>query len=120
EQHTALLTEAREYLSGVTRRLKAHGFNVEPVVRLGEAAVEIAAAADEYAAAAVVMATHGRTGFARALIGSVAGQVVRRSGVPVMLVRPRSLRAAEEPVATQTGWHETTPAGVALSQSGLD
>ena len=34
----------------------------------------------------VVMGTHGRTGLVRAVIGSVADKIVRRSPVPVVLV----------------------------------
>ena len=40
----------------------------------------------EQGADVVVMGTHGRTGLARALIGSVADRVIRRSNVPVLLV----------------------------------
>ena len=36
----------------------------------------------------VVMATHGRTGFKRALLGSVAEKVLRHSPAPVMTVKP--------------------------------
>jgi nucleotide-binding universal stress UspA family protein len=36
----------------------------------------------------VVMATHGRTGLARAFIGSVTEQVVHHAGTPVLCVRP--------------------------------
>jgi nucleotide-binding universal stress UspA family protein len=36
----------------------------------------------------VVMATHGRTGIARAFMGSVAEQVVHHGGRPVLCVRP--------------------------------
>ncbi len=36
----------------------------------------------------IMMATHGRTGLGRLLVGSVAGAVVERSGRPVVLVRP--------------------------------
>jgi nucleotide-binding universal stress UspA family protein len=38
--------------------------------------------------ALVALATHGRTGFARAAIGSVATAVVRHSACPSLLVRP--------------------------------
>jgi nucleotide-binding universal stress UspA family protein len=34
------------------------------------------------------MATHGRTGVVRLLLGSVALEVVRRSPLPVLLIRP--------------------------------
>ena len=37
----------------------------------------------------VVMATRGRSSLGRALLGSVADQVIRHSGVPVLAVRPR-------------------------------
>jgi nucleotide-binding universal stress UspA family protein len=37
----------------------------------------------------IVMGTHGRTGLARAIIGSVADRVVRHAEVPVVLVPSR-------------------------------
>ncbi len=36
----------------------------------------------------IVIATHGRSGFDRVLLGSVAERVLRRSSVPVFLVKP--------------------------------
>jgi nucleotide-binding universal stress UspA family protein len=36
----------------------------------------------------VVMATHGRTGLRRSLVGSVAGHVLRYATAPLVLVRP--------------------------------
>lgn len=36
----------------------------------------------------LVIATHGRTGLDRLLIGSVAERVVRQSPIPVFLVKP--------------------------------
>jgi nucleotide-binding universal stress UspA family protein len=36
----------------------------------------------------VVMSTHGRTGLDRVLLGSVAERVLRRSPVPVFIVKP--------------------------------
>lgn len=36
----------------------------------------------------VVIATHGRTGFNRMILGSVAERVIRRSSVPVFVVKP--------------------------------
>jgi nucleotide-binding universal stress UspA family protein len=40
----------------------------------------------------VVMSTHGRTGFAQLLMGSVAEKVVRRSSVPVLVVDGLTVR----------------------------
>jgi nucleotide-binding universal stress UspA family protein len=39
----------------------------------------------------IVMTTHGRTGFSRAWLGSVADGVVRYSDVPVLLLRPEQI-----------------------------
>lgn len=36
----------------------------------------------------IAMSTHGRSGLARLVLGSVADQIVRRSHLPVLLVRP--------------------------------
>ena len=38
----------------------------------------------------VVMTTHGRSGIKRAVLGSVAEQCVRRTTVPILLLRPRA------------------------------
>jgi nucleotide-binding universal stress UspA family protein len=47
----------------------------------------------------VVMATHGRTGLERAVLGSVADAVVSTSPVPVLLVHPQRHEAPMEGVA---------------------
>ena len=44
--------------------------------------------AEEFHADLIVMATHARSGFARARMGSVADAVVRQATMPVLLVRP--------------------------------
>ena len=80
-------------------RMAARG-KVDVIVRSGDAATQIALVAQEYMSAAVVMATHGRTGALRSILGSVAGNVVHHSSGPVMLVRARLAQAAE-PVAVQ-------------------
>jgi nucleotide-binding universal stress UspA family protein len=49
----------------------------------------------------IVMGTHGRSGLAHILLGSVAEHVVRTAACPVLTVRPRPLPAAvEESIAT--------------------
>jgi nucleotide-binding universal stress UspA family protein len=51
---------------------------------------EIVKTAQEEQAAYIVMGTHGRGGFARFMLGSVADRVVRTATSPVMTVRPVS------------------------------
>ena len=38
----------------------------------------------------IVITTHGRSGLGRAIVGSVADQVIRQAGIPVMVIRPKS------------------------------
>jgi nucleotide-binding universal stress UspA family protein len=52
--------------------------------RLGDA---VAAEAREWEADLVVVATHGRRGLGRVLLGSGAEQVIRQAPVPVLVVR---------------------------------
>ena len=61
--------------------------DLEAVVAVGIPVIEIIDAAKEKAADVVVMGTHGRTGIAHVIMGSVAENVVRRSPCPVLTVR---------------------------------
>lgn len=70
------------------RALADAGFEVHAVVRFGNPSDEIVALVREGEFALVVMATHGRSGVERVLLGSVAGHVLRHVHVPVMMVRP--------------------------------
>jgi hypothetical protein len=53
----------------------------------GDAVTEILRVAEEAPADLIVLGTHGRTGLARLLMGSVAEQVVRRAPCPVLTVK---------------------------------
>ncbi len=60
---------------------------VEVAIREGRPTEEIEAAVRELGCDLVVMATHGRSGLRRAVLGSVADHVVRHTpGAPVLLV----------------------------------
>ncbi|MEZ4240736.1 MAG: universal stress protein, partial [Myxococcota bacterium] len=60
---------------------------VDVAVEVGPVVDGVLAAAEELGADLIVMGTHGRTGLARMVLGSVAEGVVHRAHVPVMLVR---------------------------------
>lgn len=79
------------YLTGLTERLPL-GMQTRTVVLDGRPAAELLKLAEETSGAMIVMATHGRGGLPRALLGSVADKVVRSSSGPVGLVR-----AADDP-----------------------
>ena len=77
------------------------GVVARSVLLRGDPAEQIARRARQIGADLIVMATHGRTGFDRAINGSVADTVIRESGVPVLLVRePAQPRAARPHVST--------------------
>jgi nucleotide-binding universal stress UspA family protein len=62
----------------------------------GDPAALISEAAAELKADLVVMGTHGRTGFTRLVMGSVAENVLRRAPCPVLTVRGMVAVADEE------------------------
>ncbi|MFP8951995.1 universal stress protein [Natrialbaceae archaeon A-arb3/5] len=64
------------------------GSSVETDLVVGEPARTIVDYADENDVNHIVIGSHGREGVARYLLGSVAENVVRRSAVPVTVVRP--------------------------------
>jgi nucleotide-binding universal stress UspA family protein len=84
----AALAELSRYLDGIVQRLpKGPRYRTITAVTMFPAASIIEHALDEQPDV-IVMATHGRTGLARALFGSVTDQVVRAWIAPVLLVRP--------------------------------
>lgn len=60
---------------------------VEHRLLFGDPAGEIVQLADEEAVDMIVMSTHGRTGFMRLLMGSVAEAVIRRAKCPVLTMK---------------------------------
>jgi nucleotide-binding universal stress UspA family protein len=80
-----LLTAAEEQVEAEADALRRTGLAVETRVQLGSAAGIILDAADDFAANLLVLGTHGRSGVARVVLGSVAEQVVRSSHGPVLV-----------------------------------
>ena len=81
---------ALAYIKTVQQRLGRQGVKVRAVrVEWGRPHVVISAAADEEGADVIAMTTHGRSGFARWVMGSVADKVMRTTRKPVLLVHSR-------------------------------
>jgi nucleotide-binding universal stress UspA family protein len=57
-------------------------------IRSGDPAHGIIAAAIDRSVDLVVMASHGRTGLRRAVVGSVTGAVLHSGSTPVLVVGP--------------------------------
>lgn len=77
----------QEYLDRASRRLGS-GLNVSVALLDGPIAATLARHAERSGASLIVMTTHGRGGFERFWVGSVADAMARLSRVPLFLVRP--------------------------------
>lgn len=68
--------------AGVQHTVRAH------VVRGDDTAVTIAQCAARFGVDVICIASHGRSGFTRALVGSVADSLLRATRLPVLVLRP--------------------------------
>ena len=78
---------SKKYITEVESQLKSAGFKTSTLLRIGSVADVILEVAEELRVDAIAMSTHGRTGPARWLLGSIAERVVHNSKVPVLLIR---------------------------------
>lgn len=87
----AIHTFMSDVVAAETSRIRQSGISAEELVVDAESPYEaILEVVAQRGADLIVMGTHGRTGLARAIIGSVADRVVRHAEVPVVLVPLKS------------------------------
>jgi nucleotide-binding universal stress UspA family protein len=86
QEMTRLEAEYTSYLRGLEAELS--GVAVEAVVRFGKPAEEILQEAEAFGADVIAVTTTCRSAVKRALLGSVAEQLVKQARPTVMLVRP--------------------------------
>jgi nucleotide-binding universal stress UspA family protein len=87
-----IVEEGRRFLAGKAAPLDEAAIRYETAVRFGDAADEIVRYARENDIEVIVMATHGHTGLARLVFGSVASRVLASGVCPVLLIRPDGLK----------------------------
>jgi nucleotide-binding universal stress UspA family protein len=85
--HEALIKQGQQAVDDIKSLGEMKGINVESVLLEGNPSYELIRYAEEDKMDVVIMGTLGRTGLDRLLLGSVAGNLVRHSKVPVMVVR---------------------------------
>jgi nucleotide-binding universal stress UspA family protein len=93
--------DAATYLARKQRELTAAGVTVQRVIRMGDPATQILACADEHRADLIALATHGRSGLRRWLLGSVTEKVLRASDIPVLVFRAWAAKRARGPEAQE-------------------
>jgi nucleotide-binding universal stress UspA family protein len=82
-----ILRQGQRYLARIAEQLGKKGVRTGIVVLMGEAAEQIVDFAGKENADLIVMASHGRSGFSRWAMGSVAEKVFHGSNVPILLVK---------------------------------
>jgi nucleotide-binding universal stress UspA family protein len=81
--------EAESYLDALASKLqKESGLAVDVESTLGEAGEAIVEFADDNEVDLIAIATHGRSGPGRVVLGSVADYVIRNTRLPILLIRP--------------------------------
>ena len=106
QQEESLKREGSDYLRQVAAELRQRdpALHIAVDIRVGDPSLGIVMAEADRGTNLVVMSTHGRTGVGRAMLGSVAGAVLRTGRVPVVLVGPVQAQRLE---------HEFGPGAVA-------
>ncbi|RIK41457.1 MAG: hypothetical protein DCC58_12460 [Chloroflexi bacterium] len=87
--------EARAYLEEMATVARAAGARVTWEVRVGRAADEIIRVAETVEPDIIVLSSHGRGGFRRWALGSVADEVLHRSTTPILVVPPKAASQVE-------------------------
>jgi nucleotide-binding universal stress UspA family protein len=81
--------EAKNYLKTIADKLlKQRGLTAECVTSLGVAGESIVKYAAENKVELIAIATHGRSGPGRVVMGSIADYVLRHAHLPILLIRP--------------------------------
>lgn len=83
---------AMKQLSSIADQHFSRNLIVTTAVRKGDPSEEIVKAAIDEKIDLIIITTHGRTGIAHVLMGSVAEKVVRYSPVPVLSVKPQKMQ----------------------------
>ena len=83
--------ESEMYLKYLSEKLQGEtGLTVSYDKVLGNAGPAIVEYCADQEIELIAIATHGRSGFGRAVLGSVADYVIRHSRIPILLIRPRA------------------------------
>ncbi|RMF61084.1 MAG: universal stress protein [Calditrichaeota bacterium] len=91
EIYQKLADQAEDKLKELTKQIQQE-VPVEYEVREGKAFVEIVGKAREIGADLIVIGSHGKTGLAHILIGSVAEKVARKASCSVLIYRDKGVQ----------------------------
>ena len=89
---------AEGYLAHLQVQFEAEGLKVETCVCRGAPGERVRQQCEQLGANLVVMATHGRSGLSRAILGSVALDVLHHGHLPMLLVHPSAVTPTQTPL----------------------
>jgi nucleotide-binding universal stress UspA family protein len=119
--------EEEAYLRAVQASLQEEGIVADTTVRKGDVAHEIGRLADECEADAVLIGTHGRRGWERVALGSVAEAVLTSCPRPVLIVNEATYRAhlsddirRKSSYLASVVWAKQARGEISAQQAGLD
>lgn len=95
EANERTMATTTAYLRSMAATVRARDLTAAITVRHGDPAAAIIDCAADDARTLIVMSTHGRTGWERIRLGSIAQHVLRHATAPVMVVRAQERGAAE-------------------------
>jgi nucleotide-binding universal stress UspA family protein len=78
---------ARKEIEAMAAELRKTGFDVSARIELGSPVKEILKVEGEENVSAIVLGSHGKSNIKEILIGSVSENVIRKSRVPVLVVK---------------------------------
>jgi nucleotide-binding universal stress UspA family protein len=84
---TDMLADAEKRMATFVEKKGSSAVVVETRVVVGEPVSEICQAVGREQADLIIMGSHGRTGLAHVLLGSVAERVIRHASCPVLVAR---------------------------------
>jgi nucleotide-binding universal stress UspA family protein len=93
--------EAERYLEEIAARVRDVGLRARTLVLAGPPEAELIALLAAEPVGLVILSTHGRTGAARLLFGSVARHLIYHATTPLIVLPPRYLAIVGAPLAPQ-------------------
>jgi nucleotide-binding universal stress UspA family protein len=93
DMNLAIRADAEKRLRTLLQRARKAGVRAHSLILNGIPHVALNRAARRHRADLLVLGTHGRTGLARFLVGSVAARVVATAPCPVLTIRARASRS---------------------------
>jgi nucleotide-binding universal stress UspA family protein len=81
-------TSAQKQLDKLKKQVESKAVEVESAIITGVHFMEIAQFAEDKKADLIVIGSHGRSGWQRFVLGSVAEKVARHSQIPVLIFKP--------------------------------